>query len=185
MARFILEGGSFAPFIQTPVPANELIVSRTDLHGIITYANETFAAISGYDVEELIGKPHNIVRHPDMPASVFASLWETLHQKGAWSGYVKNLRKDSGYYWVYAEISGVYKEGVLVEYKSLRTPITQEQATTMQERYDTLRTTQEQLIRLCTYLSKHSYETLTQRAGIEGCSIGVLIDRLAAKTAEV
>lgn len=67
--------------IETIVPKDELIISRTDLKGIITYANDTFAEISGYSADELIGKPHNIVRHPDMPKSVFKELWEDLQTK--------------------------------------------------------------------------------------------------------
>lgn len=146
-----LEGSSFAPFIETEVPANELIVSRTDLHGIITYANETFADISAYRVEELIGQNHNIVRHPDMPMSVFQNLWETLKREGKWSGYVKNLRKDNGFYWIFAEISGVYKNGELVEYKSLRTPISREKKIEMQRYYDDLREQEEGLKRMISY----------------------------------
>ena len=69
---------SFDMFIETEVPENELIISRTSLSGVITYANETFAKISGYEVEELIGKPHNIVTHPDMPKSVFKEVCDTL-----------------------------------------------------------------------------------------------------------
>ena len=83
---------------ETIVPKNELIVSRTDLSGNITYANETFAMISGYKMEELIGKSHNIVRHPDMPKSVFKELWNDINTKGSWHGVVKNLRKDKSYY---------------------------------------------------------------------------------------
>ncbi|MBN2895882.1 MAG: PAS domain-containing protein [Campylobacterales bacterium] len=180
MHHDVLEGISFAPFVETPVPHGELIVSRTDLRGIITYANETFAAISGYSAQELIGKPHNIVRHPDMPSSVFAELWQTLREQGAWSGTVKNLRKDGGYYWVHAEISGVYKDGTLIEYKSLRTPISQTEAQAAQQHYDALRAVEEDRVRLCVYLGKQSFETLAQRARIEKCSIGSLIKRLMA-----
>ena len=68
--------------IETVVPADELIVSRTDLSGIITFANDTFAEISGYESDELIGKPHNIVRHPDMPKAIFTNMWETLQKEG-------------------------------------------------------------------------------------------------------
>jgi aerotaxis receptor len=125
--------------IETEVPEQELIISRTDLNGNITYANETFCEISGYEEEELLGKPHNIVRHPDMPSSVFASLWETLHMKKQWSGIVKNLRKDKGFYWVKAMVSGVYKNGELVEYKSLRTPVSYEEKLTYQKLYDKIR----------------------------------------------
>ena len=127
---------SFDMFIETEVPENELIISRTDLHGIITYANDTFAKISGYEPSELIGRPHSIVRHPDMPKSVFKELWESLKSKGSWSGYVKNLRKDNGYYWVHAHISGVYKNGKLVEYKSVREPVKRDIKIKMQKMYD-------------------------------------------------
>jgi PAS domain S-box-containing protein len=124
---------------ETIVPNDELIVSRTDLKGIISYANETFAEISGYKIEELIGKPHNIVRHPDMPKAIFKELWNDLKIKGSWSGIIKNIRKDQGFYWVYAEVSGVFKNGVLIEYKSIRTPITFENKVKYQLRYDRIR----------------------------------------------
>ncbi len=125
--------------IETVVPEDELIISRTDLRGIITYVNETFAAISGYTSEELIGKPHNVIRHPDMPSAVFKELWQTLQAGKKWGGYVKNMRSDTGFYWVYAEVSAVYKEGELVEYKSIRTPIRSEEKLEYQKRYDAMR----------------------------------------------
>ena len=124
---------------ETIVPSGELIVSRTDLKGIITYANDTFAEISGYEVDELIGKAHNIVRHPDMPKSIFEQLWNDIQTKGSWSGVVKNIRKDQGFYWVYAEISGVFKDGVLIEYKSIRTPISFEEKVKHQLLYDQIK----------------------------------------------
>ncbi|SMP89085.1 aerotaxis receptor [Epsilonproteobacteria bacterium SCGC AD-308-O04] len=125
--------------IETAVPEDELIISRTDLQGIITHANETFCEISGYKLEELIGKPHSVVRHPDMPASIFKNLWETIKNKKQWIGIVKNLRKDKGYYWVKAIVSGVYKNGELVEYKSLRTPISFDEKLEHQKLYDKMR----------------------------------------------
>lgn len=124
---------------ETIVPSGELIVSRTDLKGNITYANDTFALISGYKIGELIGRPHNMVRHPDMPKIIFSKLWEDLKTKGSWSGVVKNLRKDEGFYWVYAEISGVYKNNELIEYKSIRTPISFEDKIKYQLYYDQLK----------------------------------------------
>ena len=136
---------------ETIVPKEELIVSRTDLKGNITYANDTFALISGYEIGELIGKPHNIVRHPDMPKSVFKELWEDLQTKGRWSGFVKNLRKDSGFYWVYAEISGVLKDNKLVEYKSIRTPISFEDKKKYQLLYDELKIKNNEKIRKISY----------------------------------
>lgn len=136
---------------ETIVPNGELIVSRTDLKGIITYANETFAEISGYSINELVGKPHNLVRHPDMPKVIFNDLWKNLQTKGSWSGYIKNLRKDEGFYWVYAEISGVYKDGNLVEYKSLRTPISFEEKVKYQLYYDQLKKENNESIRKIIY----------------------------------
>ena len=124
---------------ETIVPKNELIISRTDLKGNITYANETFAEISGYSIEELIGKSHNIVRHPDMPKAIFEELWKSLKTKGSWNGIVKNIRKDTGFYWVYAEISGVLKNGVLIEYKSIRTPISFDEKQKQQLLYDKIK----------------------------------------------
>lgn len=136
---------------ETIVPKGELIVSRTDLKGIITYANETFADISGYEVDELIGKPHNIVRHPDMPKTIFKDLWNDLQTKGSWNGVVKNMRKDQGFYWVYAEVSGVFKNGILIEYKSIRTPISFEDKVKYQLLYDEIRKNSNELTRKITY----------------------------------
>ncbi len=125
--------------IETIVPPGEDIISRTDLNGTITYANDLFCEISGYSADELIGKPHSIVRHPDMPKSVFKDLWETIKNKRQWVGIVKNLRKDGGFYWVKAIVSGVYKNDVLVEYKSLRSPISHDEKLEHQKLYDKIR----------------------------------------------
>ncbi len=151
---------SFDMFIETEVPTEELIISRTDLSGVITYANDTFAKISGYEAEELIGNSHRIVRHPDMPKSVFKELWETLQRGESWQGIVKNRRKDNGYYWVHADVSGVYKEGKLVEYKSLRTPIDRDTKIKMQRRYDDLRKSEEQNVRIVMYLNEETLKKI-------------------------
>ena len=153
---------TFDMFIETEVPENELIISRTDLSGVITHANETFAMISGYEVEELIGKPHNIVRHPDMPKSTFKDIWETLGRGETWQGFVKNKRKDNGYYWVHANISGVYKDGELVEYKSLRAPISRDKKIEMQKAYDDLRKKEEHSSRVVLYVSDEQLEKLKE-----------------------
>lgn len=137
--------------LETIVPSEELIVSRTDLKGRITYVNETFAEISGYTEDELVGQTHNIVRHPDMPKAVFQDLWNELQTKGKWSGYVKNLRKDQGYYWVYAEISGVFKDNKLIEYKSIRTPMSFDKKVEYQVKYDQLKLTSGELVRHVSY----------------------------------
>jgi len=136
---------------ETEVPQDDLIISRTDLNGIITHANDTFCEISGYSIEEIIGKPHNIVRHPDMPSVTFADLWKTIQEKKQWIGIIKNLRKDKGYYWVKAIVSGVYKNGELVEYKSLRTPISFEEKLQHQKLYDKIRQENGEKVRIITY----------------------------------
>ncbi|SUO93798.1 PAS domain-containing protein [Suttonella ornithocola] len=97
-----------------------LLVSRTDIHGVITHANTAFCATSGYDSSELIGSPHNIVRHPDMPRGVFANMWQTLLAGSEWRGYVKNLRKDGGYYWVHATIQPLFRDGAPYSFTSVR-----------------------------------------------------------------
>lgn len=85
-----------------------VIASRTDLKGKITYASKAYETISGYTEEELLGKPHSIVRHPDMPSAVFKEIWETIQDERLWEGDVKNLKKDGSYYWVHAFIAPYY-----------------------------------------------------------------------------
>ena len=85
-------------------PENRYILSETDDKGLIVYANTLFCEIANYSIDELIGEPHNIVRHPDMPRIAFKGLWDDVQTKGFWSGYVKNSRRGGGYYWVHATV---------------------------------------------------------------------------------
>jgi aerotaxis receptor len=80
------------------------LVSETDAKGIIKFANDDFCKIAEYSIDELIGNPHNMVRHPDMPAKAFKSLWDTVQSGDVWTGYVKNATKSGGYYWVFATV---------------------------------------------------------------------------------
>ncbi len=80
------------------------LVSETDEKGIIRFANDDFCKIAGYSLDEMMGKPHNMVRHPDMPKIAFKSLWETVQKGDTWTGYVKNATKEGGFYWVYATV---------------------------------------------------------------------------------
>ncbi len=106
---------------------NRPIISKTDLKGIITYVNTPFSKLAGYTKEELIGKPHNIVRHPDMPKAVFKDLWDTIERNEKWRGFVKNLRKDGKYYWVEAFIEPIFDEnGNKIGYISARKPVSKE-----------------------------------------------------------
>jgi len=108
--------------------ADDILVSRTDLKGRIVYVNKAFCEIAGFTLEELQGKPHNIIRHPDMPALAFQDLWETLEAKKPWTGVVKSRCKNGDYYWVTANISPEYDSGGNVSgYVSVRTAPTQVQ----------------------------------------------------------
>jgi aerotaxis receptor len=106
--------------VEHHLPENEFIYSRTDLKGLITEANEAFCAISGFSRDEMVGQPHNLVRHPDMPEEAFDDLWRDLKAGRPWRGIVKNRRKDGGYYWVIANASPVRENGQVVGYQSVR-----------------------------------------------------------------
>lgn len=102
-----------------------IITSRSDPKGNITYASKAFSDVSGYTKEELMGKPHNIVRHPDMPKEVFKELWKTIKSGKSWSGEIKNLKKNGGYYWVEANITPIFDDnGNIVEYMAVRHDVT-------------------------------------------------------------
>lgn len=105
---------------EVPFPEGRLIVSSTDPAGIITHANESFVAMSGYSLEELMGEQHYILRHPEMPPAAFKGLWDTISQGQKWHGYVKNLRKDGAYYWVHAAVVPNIRNGRIVGYTSVR-----------------------------------------------------------------
>lgn len=116
--------------MERPLPVDEehffegrVIVSETDLKGTITFANRRFCEISGYSVEELIGEPHNLIRHPDMPRAAFAQMWDTISTGTIWHGLVKNLRKDGKFYWVDTEVSPIYGDNGLIKgYIAARKP---------------------------------------------------------------
>ena len=100
---------------------NDFIVSKTDLKGKITYCNQIFMQLAKYSEEELIGAPHNIIRHPDMPRIVYKLLWDRIQNKEEIFAYVKNLSKDGGYYWVYANVTpSLDVNGNLIGYYSVR-----------------------------------------------------------------
>ncbi|WP_324171697.1 PAS domain-containing protein [Sulfurimonas sp.] len=100
--------------------SDQYILSETDEKGIIIYANDLFCELAGYTLEELLGQPHNIIRHEDMPKIAFKGLWDDIQTKGFWTGVVKNLRKDGAYYWVYATaLKRVHSDGS-VTYLSVR-----------------------------------------------------------------
>ncbi|RXJ82561.1 PAS domain-containing protein [Arcobacter sp. F2176] len=89
---------------ETVLKDNAFLVSETDSKGNIIFANEEFCSIAEYELNDLIGKPHNIIRHDDMPKAAFKDLWETVKNNKVWQGFVKNKTKSGGFYWVCATI---------------------------------------------------------------------------------
>ncbi|MCE3025864.1 MULTISPECIES: methyl-accepting chemotaxis protein [unclassified Salinicola] len=110
------------PVIDREVPLDDdaYLISRTDLDSRITYANPAFVRVSGFAYEELLGAPHNIVRHPDMPPAAFADLWQTLKQGKAWTGVIKNRCKDGSFYWVQSTVTPIIDGDEVVGYTSVR-----------------------------------------------------------------
>ncbi len=102
------------------LPDGAMLVSKTDLKGLITYCNPEFIETSGFSERELIGAPHNLVRHPDMPPEAFDDLWKTLKAGKPWTGYVKNRRKNGDYYWVIANATPIWEGGKVTGYISVR-----------------------------------------------------------------
>ena len=102
-------------------PDNSFILSETDEKGFILYANDLFCEVAGYNIGELLGQPHNMVRHQDMPRIAFKGLWEDIQTKGFWTGYVKNSRKDRSCYWVYATAMRRVRSDGTISYLSVRT----------------------------------------------------------------
>ncbi|HRE17009.1 MAG TPA: PAS domain-containing methyl-accepting chemotaxis protein, partial [Rhodocyclaceae bacterium] len=115
------------------------IVTETDLKGIITYANQSFVDISGFAAEELIGKSHNVVRHPDMPPAAFADLWETIQRGMPWQGLVKNRAKNGDFYWVQAYVSPIRKHRQVIGYRSIRVAPRRDQVESAEALYQAIR----------------------------------------------
>jgi aerotaxis receptor len=107
--------------------ADQRLISTTDLNSKITYCNDAFVAISGFTYDELVGQPHNLVRHPDMPPAVFGHMWDTIKQGKPWMGVVKNRAKNGDYYWVSAYVTAIYENGQVSGFESVRSVPTREQ----------------------------------------------------------
>ncbi|EPR9702595.1 methyl-accepting chemotaxis protein [Citrobacter freundii] len=122
----------------TPLDDDITLMSTTDLQSYITHANDTFVQVSGYQLNELLEKPHNLVRHPDMPKAAFADMWYTLKQGEPWSGIVKNRRKNGDHYWVRANAVPMVREGRVTGYMSIRTRATDEEIAAVEPLYKAL-----------------------------------------------
>ncbi len=125
--------------VEVPLDDNTLIVSKTDLKGRITYINKDFIDISGFSEAELIGQPHNIVRHPDMPVEAYADLWADLQAGRPWSGVVKNRCKNGDYYWVVANATPLREKGLVVGYMSVRRKASSQQIQAADAAYQAIR----------------------------------------------
>ncbi len=121
------------------IPEGVTLVSTTDLQSRITYCNPAFVAVSGYEREELVGQPHNLVRHPDMPPEAFRDMWATLASGSPWSALVKNRRKNGDHYWVVANATPVMNNGQAVGYMSVRTRPTRAQVQEAEALYARMR----------------------------------------------
>ena len=124
---------------ETLLPEGLFIYSRTDLSGNIVEANEAFASISGFTREAMLGQPHNMVRHPDMPPEAFADMWRDLKAGRPWRAIVKNRRSDGGFYWVVANSSPVRENGQVIGYQSVRLCPTREEVAAADGAYRRLR----------------------------------------------
>ena len=121
------------------LPAGTTLVSTTDLQSHITYCNPAFVEVSGYDRADLIGQPHNLVRHPDMPAEAFRDMWATLKANEPWTALVKNRRKNGDHYWVRANVTPVLEGGRVAGYMSVRTTPTRAEVAAAEALYGQMR----------------------------------------------
>ncbi len=125
--------------IEAEVAGDAPLVSRTDLTGRIVFANHVFVNVSGFTEAELLGAPHNIVRHPHMPAEAFANLWTTIKSGRPWDGLVKNRTKTGSFYWVRANVTPVMENGQVTGYISIRSRPTREAAAAAEQAYTAFR----------------------------------------------
>jgi aerotaxis receptor len=120
-------------------PADATLMSTTDPQSHVKYANDAFVSVSGFTREEIIGQPHNFVRHPDMPEAAFADMWATLKGGEPWTGLVKNRRKDGDHYWVHANAIPIVRGGRTQGYMSVRTRATREESAFAEKLYAEMR----------------------------------------------
>lgn len=118
---------------------NTMIVSETNEKGIIVYANDDFCSIAGYTKDELIGQPHNMVRHPDMPKATFEDLWKTIQSGNVWKGIVKNKTKNGDFYWVNATAYPSKTHDGKIRYISVRVSPTQDEIRNAEFLYKSLK----------------------------------------------
>ena len=138
-----MKSSSVITQVERAFPPRSTLVSRTDLKGVITYANQAFVDISGYSRDELLGAKHSLVRHPDMPAAAFHDLWQHVKANKPWRGMVKNRAKNGEFYWVEAFVTPFHEHGRLVGYQSIRTEPSRQQVQLAEDYYQAVRNGQQ------------------------------------------
>ncbi|WP_057139887.1 PAS domain-containing methyl-accepting chemotaxis protein [Leptospira interrogans] len=128
------------------IPINSVLISRTDMKGRISYVSQDFANISGFSEEEMLGEPHNLIRHPDVPSEIFREMWEMIQDGNPWSGIIKNRAKSGDYYWVDATVTPVMNEGVISGYMSVRKKATEDQIRRAEILFSQLKNTKSLLV---------------------------------------
>jgi aerotaxis receptor len=134
--------------VEYPITGETLIVSKTDTKGRLTYFNDQFIDAAGFTEAELMGQPHNIIRHPDMPPEAFADLWATLKAGKPWAGAVKNRRKNGDFYWVLASATPIWENGQVTGYMSIRSKLSADQRAEAEHVYALLRANKAQAYRV-------------------------------------
>lgn len=154
---------------------DSVIVSKTDLKGIITYVNDAFCRTSGYSEVELLGKNHNIIRHPDMPEAAFENLWSNINSGKPWTGPVKNRTKSGAFYWVQANVTPVYKNGRIIEYISVRRHVTEQEKQAAGESFNAINRGKPQALPLLERFAYHRRINLTTKFMLAGTTALFLI----------
>ncbi|EMN51116.1 PAS domain S-box protein [Leptospira interrogans str. L1207] len=145
------------------IPINSVLISRTDIKGRISYVSQDFANISGFSEEEMLGEPHNLIRHPDVPSEIFREMWETIQDGNPWSGIIKNRAKSGDYYWVNATVTPVMNEGVISGYMSVRKKATEDQIRRAEILFSQLKNTKSFLWKL-----REGIQILFKKLGLSG-----------------
>lgn len=171
-----------------------VLISKTDTRGVITYANADFMEVSGFGADELIGKSHNLVRHPDMPPEAFADLWKQIQAGKLWHGFVKNRCKNGDYYWVEANVTPITEHGKITGYLSVRTKPSRSQVNDADALYARMRDGKAHGAKLSGKLNALSIKTrliglvvlfamissISAAFGLNGITLGILNLGLAA-----
>lgn len=167
--------------VEQTFPAQQRLISATDPSGKITYCNDEFSKISGFSREELIGSPHNLIRHPDMPPAVFGVMWSYLKAGKCWMGIVKNRCKNGSYYWVSAYVTPIFEGDRLTGYESVRVKPTREQINRAEILYKRLRAGQDAIPKKRHYVVLIRSLALPVTAAVVAIGVAILLPGLVSQ----